>query len=431
MVENPTHRPAVGNVQRHHYIFNTEATYLTESLSKLVRAYQLWESRGGTRQSLFSTGGAQGYYNAGEAAGEDAETPNEEWDFGTEHDRNQFNLDDPDVLIVTEIHGLDISRTPQSFKPQPRRRRPPPSARELIAPLAKKEDLLPTPNLPLRSNDSEQPTVRESIIDLDAALDGDRPSRFVDLETIKAPTRSLSSDQVHIDKPRTQDWTFPLVAPASAGPDVQPSGNSNKQASRISTVNLIDLDEGLGPIRPATAPSNYTPTTSDVEETPFGLEADASGTAYLESSRREPSLYVSADFDTDSETLSFISKSEKEAPIYVSHISEPSPVPDMQPWYSDNTPPVHNDSPHGSRAHDGLEPEAGELLALALPPWKAPPSAHVMEGFGSHTEVKDELRRLILSFEEHLQATRSVLEKLPVCHSRTNAASEKEDRKPT
>ncbi|KAI0976180.1 kinase-like domain-containing protein [Xylaria arbuscula] len=379
MVENPTHRPAVGNVQRHHYIFNTEAAYPTESLSKLVRAYQLWESRGGTRQSLFSAGGAQGYYNAGEAAGEDAESPNEEWDFGTEHDGNQFNLDDPDVLTVTEVYGLDISRTPQSSKPQPRRRRPPPSARVVIAPLAKvfdpntitnyqdnarafyrKEDLLPTPNLPLR-NDSEQRTVRESIIDLDAALDGSRLSRFVDLETIKVPTRSMSSDQVHIDKRRTQDWTFPLMAPASAGPDVQPSGNSNKQASRIST------------------------------EAPFELEADTSGTAYLASSRREPSLYVSADFDTDSEALSFTSEPEKEAPIYVSQISEPSPVLDMPP-------------------------EAGELLALALPPRQAPPSAHVMEGFGSHTEVKDELRRLISSFEEHLQAARSVLEKLPVRH---------------
>ncbi|GAP83744.1 putative STE STE20 YSK protein kinase [Rosellinia necatrix] len=444
MVENPTHRPAVADVQKHHYIFDTEAAYPTKSLSKLVRAYQLWESRGGTRQSLFSAGGAQGYYNAGEAAGEGAEIHNEEWDFGTEHEGNQFNLDDPDVLTVTEIYGLDISRTPQSSKPQPRRRQPPPSARELIAPLAKvfdpntitdyqdnarafyrKEYLLPAPNLPLR-NDSEQPTVRESIIDLDAALDGNRLSQFVDFETIKAPTRSLSSDQVHIDKRRTQDWTFPLVAPASAGLDVQPSGNSNKQASRISTASLIDLDEGLEPTRPATATSDYTSTTSDVEETPFGLESDASGIAYLASSRREPSLYVSADFDTDSEALSFISESEKESPIYMSHASKPSPVPHMQPWYSDNTPPIHNDSSLGLRAHDGLEPEVGELLALALPPRPAPPSAHVMEGFGSHTEVKDELRRLISSFEEHLQATRSGLEKLPVRHSRTNSASEKE-----
>ncbi|KAI0196822.1 serine/threonine protein kinase [Xylaria flabelliformis] len=443
MVENPTHRPAVGNVKRHHYIFNTEAAYPTESLSKLVRAYQLWESRGGTRQSLFSAGGAQGYYNAGEAAWEDAETP-KEWDFGTEHDGNQFNLNDPDVLTVTKKYGLDISRTPQSSKPQPRRRRPPPSAREVIAPLAKvfdpntianyqdnarafyrKEDLLLTPNLPLR-NDLEQPTVRESIIDLNAALDGNRLSRVVNLETVKVPTRSLPSDQVYIDKRRTQDWTFPLVAPASAGPDVQPSSNSNKQANRISTVSLIDLDEGLGPIHPATAPSDYTPTTLDVEEAPFGIEADASGTAYLVSSRSEPSLYVSADFDTDSEALSFISELEKEAPIYVSHISKPSPVPDMQLWYSDNTPPVHNNSPPGLRAHADPEPEAGELLALALPPWQAPPSAHVMEGFGSHTEVKDELRRLISSFEEHLQAARSVLEKLPVRHLDPNAALGKE-----
>ncbi|KAI1195913.1 kinase-like domain-containing protein [Nemania serpens] len=444
MVENPTHRPTVGNVQRHPYIFDTEATYPTESLSRLVRAYQLWESRGGTRQSLFSAGGAQGDYNAGEAAGEDAETPNEEWDFGTEHDGDQFNLDDPDVLKVTEVYGLDISRTPQSSKWQPRRRRPPPSAREVIAPLAKvfdpntitnyqdnardfyrKEDLLLSPDLPLR-NDLEQRTVRESIIDLDVALDGNRLSRFVDLETIKLSTRSSSSDQVDIDKRRTQDWTFPLMAPASAGPDVQPSGNSNKQASRISTASLIDLDEGLEQIRPATATSDYMPTTPAIEEAPLRLEVDASGTAYIASGRREPSLYVSADFDTDSEALSFISESEKEAPIYESYISDPSPVPDMQPWYSHNTPPVHNDSPPGLGAHDDLELETGELLALALPPRQAPPLAHVIEGFGSHTEVEDELRRLISSFEEHLQAARGVMEKLPIRYARIDAASEKE-----
>ncbi|KAJ8123278.1 hypothetical protein O1611_g9632 [Lasiodiplodia mahajangana] len=444
MVENPTHRPAIGNVQRHQYIFNTEAAYPTESLSKLVRAYRLWESRGGTRQSLFSAGGAQGYYSAGEAAREDAETPNEEWDFGTEHDGNQLNLDDPDVLTVTQVYGLDISGTPQSSKQQPRRRRPPPSAREVIAPLAKvfdpntirnyqdnarvfygKEDLLPAPDLPLR-NDLEQLTVRESIIDLDAALDGNRLSQFVDLETIKVSTRSLSSDQIHIDKRRTQDWTFPLMAPASVGPDVQPSGNSNEQASRISTVSLINLDEGLEQIRLATATSNYMSPTPDVEEAPFGLETGASGTAYLASSRREPSLYVSVDFDTDSEALSFIPEPEKQAPIYESHISEPSPVTDMQPWYSNNTPPVHNDSPPRLRAHDGLEPETGELPALALPPRPEPLSAHVMEGFGSHTEVKDELRRLISSLEKHLQAARDVVEKLPVCYSRIDAALEKE-----
>ncbi|KAI0100854.1 kinase-like domain-containing protein [Nemania sp. FL0031] len=484
MVENPTYRPAVGNVQRHPYIFNTEAAYPTESLSKLVRAYQLWESRGGTRQSLFSAGGAQGYYNAGEAAGRDAEIPNEEWDFGTEHNGNQFNLDDPDVLTVTEVYGLDISRTAQSSRPQPRRRRPPPSAREVIAPLAKvfdpntitnyqdnarafygKEVLLPAPDLPLR-NDLEQPTVRESIIDLDAALDGNRLSQFVDLETIKVSTRSSSTDQVHIDKHRTQDWTFPLMAPASAdpenrpsrfvdletikastrsfssegvhtdkrrtqdwtfpsmdsasaGPDVQPSGNSNEQTSRISTVSLIDLDQGLEQTRPATATSDYISTTSDVEEAPFGLEADASGTAYFVPSRREPSLYVSVDSDTDSEALSFISESEKEAPIYKSHIPEPSPLPD-------NTPPVRNDIPPGLRAHDGPEPETGKLPALALPPLQKPPSAHVMEGFGSYTEVKDELRRLISSFEEHLLAVRDVMETLPVRHSRIDAALEKQ-----
>lgn len=58
MAIDPAQRPAIDQVQKHSYIFNTSGKYPTSSLSKLVGAYKLWETQGGSRHSLFSRGGA-------------------------------------------------------------------------------------------------------------------------------------------------------------------------------------------------------------------------------------------------------------------------------------------------------------------------------------------------------------------------------------
>lgn len=53
MVQEPAQRPTIGQLQRHPYIAGTEANFPTLSLTKLVEAYRLWESMGGSRLSLF------------------------------------------------------------------------------------------------------------------------------------------------------------------------------------------------------------------------------------------------------------------------------------------------------------------------------------------------------------------------------------------
>lgn len=59
VVEDPSQRPPIQQIQQHPYIHGTEVDYPTQSLSRLMHAYKLWEAQGGSRASLFSPGGAQ------------------------------------------------------------------------------------------------------------------------------------------------------------------------------------------------------------------------------------------------------------------------------------------------------------------------------------------------------------------------------------
>jgi len=59
MVEDPSQRPLIEQLQQHHYISGTGMDYPMESLSRLVHAYKALGSSGGSRASLFSAVGAQ------------------------------------------------------------------------------------------------------------------------------------------------------------------------------------------------------------------------------------------------------------------------------------------------------------------------------------------------------------------------------------
>ncbi len=60
----------------------------------------------------------------------------------------------------------------------------------------------------------------------------------------------------------------------------------------------------------------------------------------------------------------------------------------------------------------------GHLLsvddAVSLPPLPSPPSPHVMQGLGSREEVRDEMARLLDSFQQHLSFTNTYVTSLPV-----------------
>lgn len=268
MTEDLRARPSIGQVQRHPYINGTASEYPTETLSMLVKAYRLWETQGGNRISLFNPGGAQA-----PPGQDDAEVVGDsDWNFDTM--AGSFDappLGDTEAKAVYDAYGPRVSMMP----PPPRgssRRRPPPNLPALKGPLEKAFDPntitsyednarlfygrpMPTsaPEMPTERKDipaaeapresmidldlsldgdrlsrfvdmnndqtmksgdrSKHETIRESgLIDLDMSLDGGRLSRFADMDTIRASRvsiRPLGRSQTTLDRRRTQDWSFP------------------------------------------------------------------------------------------------------------------------------------------------------------------------------------------------------------------------------
>lgn len=255
---DPTKRPTVNQIQRHGYIYQTEDTYPTSSLSHLVRGFKLWESQGGDRRSLFNLGGAQAPADISLA-----EIPNDEWNFSTTAAFDQQVFNNGDAQDVFDVYGSNVDFSQESYEETARpqknkgRRRPPPQLPSVKAPLEKLFDPntmssyedysrtyygrpfpAPVSDLPLRDDSAPTSDVRESLIDLDASLHGGDLSHFVDMNTMRASNSQVSmdyndlGDQEHYDNAplsdpadgrdnrRTQDWKFPTMPPpASANPD--------------------------------------------------------------------------------------------------------------------------------------------------------------------------------------------------------------------
>ena len=437
LVEDPVQRPPIEQVQQHPYIHNTSDEYPTVSLSKLVSAYRVWEIQGGVRRSLFAGGGAQGPPS-------NEPTPlaqDDEWNFSATDE--EMDLDMSDAQVLYDVYGSDIDLDLPSPKAanQPRRRRPPPNIKALKVPLEKvfdpntitnygenarvfygKAPQEPASDLPLRDN-SEQPAVRESLIDLDLSLDGGDLSQFADLDTIKAGVKPVISNLDGLGRRRTQDWTFPLTVPAPADLDMPPVGLDNNQEpvsyvtdtpsihvqhdqnndqslgytiptdrqSRLSVVSLIDLDEGLSTdmtdtTRPSTAGSDAPSTSSDQGRGPFELDRNPFDLGFAPRPR-EPSIYVSDDT-----------------------------YPTVLTTVHDNNSPTQNKEPDSALNQNQLSIPISAPLPLPLPP-----SAYVMQGHASPEDTKKELGRMVTSLRDHLQLTSRVLENLPVRASKTTA----------
>lgn len=254
--EDPAKRPTIQEVQRHPYISNTATVFPTSSLADLVKAYKVWEARGGSRKSLFAMGGAQGPSDPGSSA-----LANDEWNFSTTNDFDTAVLNNADTQAVYDVYGSGIEfkfnvETPRPSKPKSRRR-PPPQLPAVKAPLEKVFDPntisnyeenarlyygkpMPPPaasDLPLR-DDGFQSTLRESLIDLDASLHGTDLAQLADMDTLKAGSRAPTdhgaeetpdfnkaplSDPADLNNNRrTQEWKFPVIPPppASANPEM-------------------------------------------------------------------------------------------------------------------------------------------------------------------------------------------------------------------
>ncbi|KAI1098693.1 kinase-like protein [Jackrogersella minutella] len=219
--ENPSKRPSIEQIQHHPYLSNTRSRYPTSSLANLVKAFKLWEERGGSRKSLFAAGGAQAPTDLGSTS-----LAADEWNFSTTlaFDEQLHDASDgrTDAEAVRDVYGsavdFPIPFGEDTARPKPinkGRRRPPPqalAATKVKAPLEKVFDPntisnydensrmyygqlapipeptttneLPPSDLPLR-DDSLHATLRESLIDLDASLGGSDLSNFVDMGTIR------------------------------------------------------------------------------------------------------------------------------------------------------------------------------------------------------------------------------------------------------
>ncbi|KAI1486296.1 hypothetical protein F5X96DRAFT_244029 [Biscogniauxia mediterranea] len=272
--DNPEKRPSIEQIQQHPYILNTSTQYPTSSLSNLVKAFKLWEDRGGSRKSLFAGGGAQApnFDSTSLAA--------DEWNFSTTLAFDERIHNDPDGLseieAVRDVYGSAINFPNSNFnedtarpKGKGRRRPPPQVLAAMKAPLEKVFDPNtisnydensrayygrpmmpmaseppPASDLPLR-DDSLHATLRESLIDLDASLGGAELSNFVDMGTIRpgpgpgprasmdnnwsfsgatesSHDRAPSSDPADMNNGRHQpDWSWPTsIPPASANPEM-------------------------------------------------------------------------------------------------------------------------------------------------------------------------------------------------------------------
>ncbi|KAI1430044.1 putative serine/threonine protein kinase [Xylaria sp. FL1777] len=446
--DDPTKRPSIEQIQQHPYILNTETRYSTSSLAALVKAYKLWEDRGGSRRSFVGLGAqAPADLDATSLAAD-------EWNFSTTlafDEQLQSERDGTsEIEAVRNVYGMGFDfpnfSGENTARPKAKgRRRPPPQALAAMkAPLEKVFDpntisnydensrayygrpMIPPPteppvsDLPLR-DDSLHATLRESLIDLDASLDGADLSSFVDMGTIKpAPgpgprasmdnswsfssaveplphNRAPLSDPADLNNGRhAPDWSWPTsIPPASANPefshfhfseerprllhhDTEPamlpsqgyelevprSGND-----RMSVGSLIDLDMSMPEpnapelARPSTSHSDVASITgSEMSGVgPFDLERHASVYAPLPLTTREPSIYVSED---------------SEYAQRLARVTQPEP----------------EDSPdHPENDNYGIQL-----------PFVEPPALHVLEGRASGAEVVEEMRRLIGSLGEHL-----------------------------
>ncbi|KAL2212666.1 serine/threonine protein kinase, STE family, STE20-related [Sarocladium strictum] len=535
---DPRKRPTIEQIQRHRYLFKSEEAYPTSGLSHLVRGFKLWESQGGDRRSLFAMGGAQGPSEVPSSA-----LANDEWNFSTTATFDQQVLHDGDAQDFYDVYGSNVDfhgdQLTETARPQQKaktgRRRPPPQLPTVKAPLEKLFDPntmssyddnsrlyygrpfpLPVSDLPLRDDSASTSDVRESLIDLDASLQGSDLSQFVDLSTIRAGDSRISEDYdtlgdvPQFSKPplsdpadmgknnrRTQDWKFPSMAPpASANPEMSrfpfngdeglglnhaspaprpplihhpteptpPSTAFNDLAvpqglpdNRVSMSSLIDLDMSMPDpseyTRPSTSHSDVVSISgSEVSGVnPFELEKHASLYASTSNTLREPSIYVSDSFDF-SDAASGFSASEPpdepqtaiEKPLYnegrpysLSEFADTDPefmsprtanVGASQHTYAGSFGANSFTSSNGSnqfqshRYQDSYsdrpmypdDQQQSRELHGGLPPMPNAPSPQVMQGQGSHQDVKEELRRLAMSLGDHLSHANAYMSSLPV-----------------
>ena len=249
---NPQERPTIDAVLKHPYLAGTTRKYPTKALVELIHNYKAWEYGGGVRASLWLAGGAPGPGSQNQEGG-NGDSDFDDWNFSTSDGFNEdwehrYSQDmtakaSHDLRIDTSTGTNLLPLITNNLTPFERRHQEMSASRgerslgrlwdphsapyELHTPI---DDPRPISDLPLRNFTTGQ--TRESVIDLDAGMDGDVPTFNFDFgdQTLK-PRRTSNFDHEDEEeeededgflrsgddqeKRATMEWTFPTISNAS------------------------------------------------------------------------------------------------------------------------------------------------------------------------------------------------------------------------
>ncbi|KAF5611973.1 STE STE20 YSK kinase [Fusarium subglutinans] len=200
-----------------------------------------------------------------------------------------------------------------------------------------------------------------------------------------SPVFSYASESFHGEAELTM---VPTRADPVSENVLAPTASDN----RASALSLIDLDDslptGLGvttpdnrhtaSTRPSTANSDAPSAASDWRM-PFGLERHTFEPISHSSTIREPSIFIESG-EFDSSTIAHTDDESNQNLFF-----------DINQNYQQDLPSARGETTRQS-----------EIPAFPLPLLPDPPAVDAMLGRGSAEDVKDELLRLVFSFENHL-----------------------------
>ncbi|KAI1006185.1 hypothetical protein K3495_g2027 [Podosphaera aphanis] len=464
--EDPAVRPRIEEVQKHPYIFNSASIYPTSSLRALVGSFKVWESRGGSRKSLFMKHGAQGISPANSCS-------NYEWNFSTTEYFDQEVLDKFSARDVYEAYGsavLDFdeeTEKPPQRAARPYRRRAPPEAlsRMPAQPLEKIFDpntlsnyddnskaqyggamIRQQSDLPLR-DDSAQLTIKDTMIDLGNHDIETGMSEFPDMATIKAERKMNGGDNVsplmdarnmapgeQLDSKKnrlTQDWKFPSFPSTSdvstfhVDPEVEnqminlepsrrpslvhhttePIGIYGRSTDRLSMQSLIDLDLSLPePMR-------------DFDKSPMTIDSGF-GTSDC--------MPAMNSFELEGHSSMYPQTREREPSIYVVDDEDSIQVETLE--VSNFSAPEISDVQLQLPPYDDSNQDGKPIIPSPPSPPKirgipAHPSEISLTGIASAEEMKIEFSRILLGMTQQLEAFRNSYNALKPSHSRLDSST--------
>lgn len=257
----PETRPTAESILRHPFIANTSKKYPTVMLKELITRFSLWEQQGGQRASLFNPFGAA----APTMLGPNVSNEEDDWNFSTmddaEHDsqfgsppRMHNRLSSSNELTPKQQYGsirgmTPLERAKEEIKATRGEAKLEAIFNENLAPYEYKTDM------PDEEGDLELAgmttgsAVRESVIDLDVALEPEVPYvALPDLHTVKASRTNrfylqdeeegYSVEQAEAEKPLPPPHIQPLPTlavqqPLIQQPILEPRGQPVRQQSFV------------------------------------------------------------------------------------------------------------------------------------------------------------------------------------------------------